>query len=755
MESIKIYKTTYGSDPASMGEIGLSYTNGISDYAKNICSYFSDSSGELNPNHASFMMFYNPSDDRFVFSHIQAQEWIFEGGARRYPFRGAYEVSRADYKAFKVSDIIKALPRINPNQPKQGNVPVESKIVNSAHTSSPEAQKLSLNIQSAITQGKYLCIKFKTDGEKLRENAIFESKYFCTLLQAIDILPKEYKEYATFLFLADKNYERYFERCAVNLYAADSEMGFSFSNAIMMDWQDVISKEPKEAVMKLPNIPTDNNRCKTLKEVFQYVRNIPMIEKKVAASKYSEITKEGWETWLNSGHELSSLVVKSKAVYVQLLDVFKDIEKSNKTQGVAQRFANTVITKTFLEGLNIRDEQEVLFWETQIRDYKLWTEDLAKAIWAMWGGVSKATVSSLIEYINRNSNSKFKSMVMTNDFKCNGFGALKKYEEKWERAIVYQNIKNKFDFSRAENFPEISNKIKDNKRLLQYVLNFAKYFSETDIKLLAQNCDQYIDTLDNAVKVDYIKKSKLIIWSLCECMQKRMRGGFGEKLQKKCEDILNPNRKRNYLIAAAFFVGALMGVASTLGYRAIFNGNPKTDANATKIVKAEDENVDQSIYYSQVIRDMPQLAQLYMQGRSGTISFNNGSINIGNIEDVEMIYPKLQNISDSTSSIKLAINEYSGDEVNGKAKYTDIIREVSRDSTLFMIIKDLPKGSRLDHIKDPSNENKLLVDIPNNSKYKADELPDGDCPLTYYFWLIEYLESPSVKDKLGKINIAY
>ena len=94
---VNIYKTTYGSDPVSMGETSLSYTEGISDFARNMCKVYADSRGELSPDYSTFMMLYDPSSDRYVFTHIQGHEWVFDNGVRKYPFRGAYEIGREDY----------------------------------------------------------------------------------------------------------------------------------------------------------------------------------------------------------------------------------------------------------------------------------------------------------------------------------------------------------------------------------------------------------------------------------------------------------------------------------------------------------------------------------------------------------------------------------------------------------------------------------------------------------------------------------
>ena len=106
----------------------------------------------------------------------------------------------------------------------------------------------------------------------------------------------------------------------------------------------------------------------------------------------------------------------------------------------------------------------------------------------------------------------------------------------------------------------------------------------------------------------------------------------------------------------------------------------------------------------------------------------------------------------SVTALKCLVNVLADTTDTGKPLYSPEEYEISKDNTLFAILKDLPKGSRLDHILTP-DETRKLVDVPNSRGYNnfLPECKKEDCPLTYYFWLIKTLEEKS----LDGIKIAY
>ena len=123
MSKINITKYVKGSQPDSAGDRTLYYTENYSKYGQMKCDGLSDSDMRLSPERSTFVATYSKSEDAYVFLHVQAQHWIFAGGARRYSYRGAFGVSRTDAeKVGNVKSLVLNLPRIGSLEKYNGNV---------------------------------------------------------------------------------------------------------------------------------------------------------------------------------------------------------------------------------------------------------------------------------------------------------------------------------------------------------------------------------------------------------------------------------------------------------------------------------------------------------------------------------------------------------------------------------------------------------------------------------------------------------
>ena len=713
---VSIYKTTYGSDSVSMGETSLSYSEGISDFARNICTAYADSKGELSPDHSTFMMLYDPSSDRYVFTHIQGQEWIFDNGVRKYPFRGAYEIGREDYLKNNLFGIIDSLPRINPTLGKQGKVSEISEIQNTKPNIPEESLILASNIKNALSQGKYLYIKLNDSDSYLRENALFKSSSFITIIHAIDSLPVDFKKYATFSFLADGNFEGYLKGCAVNFVLPSVKIPDNF---FIMTWKDVVSK-PATKVECMPPIPETENGLLPISDVLKNAQYMPVLESIIAKGAYSKVSMEDWAKWLNSGHNITSLVVNDRATYEELAKVFENIDKNSPKVGqvISKVFAQSILTQDFFLKQKNYSKEDILYWEKQISTNGQWTPELATTIWSMWKGVNLDSISSLIEYSRRNNLPDN----LVSKYTCdNGLGKLPAKVDKWALIRIYQYIKANYDLSNAENLPKISKAIGNDDSLKYYLLDFKKYVDVATAKKYVQIYDQYIENLKGEEKIAFVKNSKSILLPMCKYLEDRdANGELGEKLKKKCQLILNPNRKRNIQLTASCLFGILLGVILTLGGLWSYNNYPCLGETLAQAADGENEEgkgfESTSVLYSQVIADLEQLSQLYFSDSEGVIVLANDSLSIDSISDISKIYNVLKDTT-SVATLKCFVNVLANTIDTGKPQYTPKEYKISKDNTLFAILKDLPKGSRLDYIVNPDDETQKLVDVPNSRGY--------------------------------------
>lgn len=758
---VNIYKTTYGSDPVSMGETSLSYTEGISDFARNMCTVYADSKGELSPDYSTFMMLYDPFSDRYVFTHIQGQEWVFDNGVRKYPYRGAYEIGREDYLKNNLTGIIDSLPRINPTLEKQGKVSEVSEIQNIKPNIPEESLILASNIKNALSKGKYLYVKLNNSDSNLRENALFESSSFNTIIRAIDSLPVDFKKYTTFSFLADGNFEGYFKRCAVNFVLSNVTIPSSSDNTVIMNWDDAVSKQATK-VGCMPPIPENENGLQPIEEVLKNAQYMLELEDIIAKGAYSKVSMEDWSKWLKSGHSMTSLVVNDRATYEELAKVFEnlDLNRQKDEKSITKSFAQAIITPDFILNQKNFNKDDILFWEKQISSNGQWTVDLVAYIWSMWGILHLDTLSTLIEYTKRN---KLSSKVISNYTCNNGLGKLPKEVDPWALTRIFQYISDNYDLSKAENLPIISKAIAEDDSLDHYMSEYIERTDEKFAKSLVQEYDQYIENLNDEEKLAFVKDSKSILFPMCDHLEEvDGNDDLGERLKKKCQLILNPNRKRNIQLTASCLFGVLLGVILTLGGLWGYNNIIKPGESVAEVVGGENEGGGDTetpnpiVQYSQTIANLGQLSQLYFSSSDGEIVLADQSLSIDSISDVSQMYDVLKDTT-SVTALKCLVNVLADSTDTGQPLYSPEEYEISKDNTLFAILKDLPKGSRLDHIVNPDDETKKLVDVPNSRGFNSivGELPNGECPLTYYFWLIQYLESSPVKKSLQEIKIAY
>lgn len=751
---VNIYKTTYGSDPVSMGETSLSYTEGISDFARNMCTAYSDSKGELSPDYSTFMILYDPFSDRYVFTHIQGQEWIFDNGVRKYPFRGAYEIGREDYLKNNLANIIDSLPRINPSLEKQGKVSEVSEIQNTKPNIPEESLILASNIKNALSKGKYLYVKLNNSDSNLRENALFESSSFNTIIRAIDSLPVDFKKYATFSFLADGNFEGYFKRCAINFVLSNVTIPSSSDSAVIMTWDDAVSKQATK-VGCMPPIPENENGLQPIEEVLKNAQYMPELEDIIAKGTYSKVSMEDWSKWLNSRHSMTSLVVNDRATYEELAKVFENLDQNNQKEekNISKSFAQAIITPEFILKQKNFNKDDILFWEKQISSNGLWTVDLVAYIWSMWGILHLDTLSTLIEYAKRN---KLSSKVISNYTCNNGLGKLPKEVDTWALSRIIQYISDNYDLSKAENLPIISKAIAEDDSLDYYMSEYIERIDKKSAKSLVQEYDRYIENLNHEEKSAFVKDSKSILIPMCDHLENiDNNDDLGEKLKKKCQLILNPNRKRNILLSASCLFGVLLGVVLTFGGLWIKDNYFKSGGLIAQVTTGEEEEETEkdttTVLYSQTITNLTELSQQYFNASEGEFVLAGESLSIDSISDVAKIYDVLKDTT-SAETLKCLVNVLRDTTETGSPLYSPEEYEISKDNTLFTILKDLPDGSRLDHILTP-DETKKLVDVPNSRGYKnfLPECKKVDCQLTYYFWLIKILEEKS----LDGIKIAY
>ncbi len=226
MQTIKISKIAFGSLSTTIGDATLGYTEGVSFRAREVDGIYVDNPPVLSKDYSSAIWKYYPDTDNFMLTHVQGLHVTDSSMARFFPYRGAYEVSRNEMNrtGLSIASVLDSMPRI-----KQFSAPekwdIATSLRNHVRLGNPlESECLAETIERAIDFGTRLYISMPTAGRNLRENNVFHSSEWNTLIEAIDLLPEDIRRYVSFAFCVDEHYADQLNDVLVTVYARESKM---------------------------------------------------------------------------------------------------------------------------------------------------------------------------------------------------------------------------------------------------------------------------------------------------------------------------------------------------------------------------------------------------------------------------------------------------------------------------------------------------------------------------------------------------
>lgn len=411
MTTINITKYVKGSHETSPGDSTLYYTKNFSFEGQNICESLSDNEHRLAPDHSMFASYYSKSEDSYIFLHVQGQQWVFEGGARKYAYRGAFGISPNDVKTIgSMSTLVLNLPRISDITTKDSkNDPTRR--VESFNTDdvTSGAQNLSKCIISAMTKCKRLYITVdRHDMGLAKGDALFNNQKFLTLLKAIDLLDVNMRMHASFTFLANSQLSSIVKQAAVNICFSDSNISAG-ADAIILNWKDAIASHCEPINTNICSFfgLESSNKMLTLNEIYSYIKAVPAIEEKVNEKKYSEMTKSDWLLWTLAGNPIDSIRVNSWKEYSQVKKAL------NIDQSVA--FAQMILSPNQLNSINCSSVEEVRALEEELAKYGM-LEPVIGYIWSYYNHFRSASLERLVNFCMRHPeipSKYFKSLPFT------------------------------------------------------------------------------------------------------------------------------------------------------------------------------------------------------------------------------------------------------------------------------------------------------------------------------------------------------
>ena len=402
MSKINITKYVKGSQPDSAGDRTLYYTENYSKYGQMKCDGLSDSDMRLSPERSTFVATYSKSEDAYVFLHVQAQHWIFAGGARRYSYRGAFGVSRTDAeKVGNVKSLVLNLPRIGSLEKYNGNVDAACEITNyNLAVPDDSAKNLASHIASAMCRGKHLYITIEENQlGAAKGDEIFDNNKFLMLLAAIDMLPANIRRYATFSFLADDNYSTITEDLAVNVCLKGCETAKKANDEVLA-WKEAIGAPAAlaaDAAQGIFGLTQDDGKLYNLDEIFKFIASLPAIKAKMAEGKYSEVDTIEWKLWLLAGNDIAG-------VRVTTWDEYSKVKAALDAQ-TAAAFAKNVLSPANFSRIKCSKIEELLSWEQELDKYNM-LQGVIADIWKWYGILGYSSLEHLVKFRMRHKTVK-------------------------------------------------------------------------------------------------------------------------------------------------------------------------------------------------------------------------------------------------------------------------------------------------------------------------------------------------------------
>ena len=402
MSKINITKYVKGSQPDSAGDRTLYYTENYSKYGQMKCDGLSDSDMRLSPERSTFVATYSKSEDAYVFLHVQAQHWIFAGGARRYSYRGAFGVSRTDAeKVGNVKSLVLNLPRIGSLEKYNGNVDAACEITNyNLAVPDDSAKNLASHIASAMCRGKHLYITIEENQlGAAKGDEIFDNNKFLMLLAAIDMLSANMRRYATFSFLADDNYSTIIEDLAVNVCLKGCETAKKANDEVLA-WKEAIGAPAAlaaDAAQGIFGLTQDDGKLYNLDEIFKFIASLPAINAKMTEGKYSEVDTIEWKLWLLAGNSIATVRVTTWDEYSKV--------KAALDSKTADAFAKNVLSPANFSHIKCSKKEELLSWEQELDKYNM-LQGVIADIWKWYGILGYSSLEHLVKFRMRHKTVK-------------------------------------------------------------------------------------------------------------------------------------------------------------------------------------------------------------------------------------------------------------------------------------------------------------------------------------------------------------
>lgn len=372
-------KIAYGSLSTTIGDGTLGYSGGVSFKAQEVCGLYIDIPPVLSQEYSSLIWSYCLDTDNYMLVHVQGRHVEDNAMGRIFPYRGAYEVSREEMNrvGFCVADVINSMPRIK-QFPK--NEVWEDEVEILKKTSLPNdamVASLAKLILYAVATQKRIFISIPTAGKGLRENGVFDSDVFNTLVSAIDSLDLEIRRYASFAFCVDQHYAKALDEVLVTVYARESDLQVP-SDGMSFKWEEInpnfdTAGKLDDYIKVMKTMPGAKEKLLPLAEMMKKVKEGKDRIDSVRSIKHADFSSSDYSIWLQDGHSANELRADGWAELDKLIALVggdeaakKAIVNSHKTKVLNWNISE--MNEGHVKLFNMKDELNAAWLEAHLKE---------------------------------------------------------------------------------------------------------------------------------------------------------------------------------------------------------------------------------------------------------------------------------------------------------------------------------------------------------------------------------------------------
>ncbi len=380
MANINISHIAYGSFTSSIGASTLGYSEDVSSRCRDVDGTFLDEYGRLSSSYSSLLWQYYPDDDAYILVHVQGHYVENLNMARFFSYRDASEVKRRQLLMFDfpLANVMATMPRIKYFTDKE-MFPLQYTLQQHKPKAGYMADQLAKVIYFALVSGRQLYVGMQTAGRALRDNGVMETEEWNTLIEAIDKLDISLRQYASFAFCVDQNYERQVADKAVVFYVRESSLPIP-ADCINIPFDEIANCASKadvqesltdDVVLLKGLAASEDVALLSYKQLTQHILNRRDVRSRVLGSKrFDSYTDEEYQMWKDLGHRLEELSIDSWEGLEHMVDKVGGPESAdgaallelNKTKS-----AHWPIDKLGLEKLRSLNESGLLDTDRMIR----------------------------------------------------------------------------------------------------------------------------------------------------------------------------------------------------------------------------------------------------------------------------------------------------------------------------------------------------------------------------------------------------